>query len=73
MRAETKHGIARTSYELKKAANRIVKGKHPLLFLKTNLMSNCHIIYEVLNMAGKKVVVLFLHPPMMKVYRRVIP
>ena len=72
LKAETKHGIARTSYELKRAASKILDGDK-LLFLKANLMSNYHIIYEVLNFAKKKAAVLFLHPPMMKVYRKIIP
>lgn len=72
LKAETKHGIARTSYELKRAASKILNGDK-LLFLKANLMSNYHIIYEVLNFKGKRAAVLFLHPPMMKVYRKIIP
>jgi hypothetical protein len=44
-----------------------------LLFLKANLMSNYHIIYEVLNFAKKRTAVLFLHPQMMPIYRKIIP
>ena len=72
LKAETKHGIARTSYELKRACSKVLKGDI-LLFLKANLMSNYHILYEVLTYAKKKVAVLFLHPPMIKVYRKILP
>lgn len=72
MKAETKHGIKRTSYELKRAASKILAGDK-LLFLKANLMSNYHIIYEVLAFAKKKAAVLFLHPQMMPTYRKIIP
>lgn len=72
LKAETKHGIARTSLELRKVATKIMRGD-PLLFIKVNLMSNSHILYDVLSLAGKKVAILFLHPPLAKVYRRVVP
>lgn len=72
LKAETKYGIARTSYQLKRAATKILNGDK-LLFLKANLMSNYHSLYEVLNFAKKRVAVLFLHPPNMKVYRKIIP
>lgn len=72
LRAETQHGIARTTFELKRAASKILKGD-VLLFLKANLMSNYHLLYDVLNYTKKKVAVLFLHPPMAKVLRKIIP
>lgn len=69
---ETKHGITRTSNEIKNAAAKILRGDQ-LLFVKANLMSNYHLLYDVLHIAKKKVAVLFLQPAMMKVYRRIIP
>lgn len=72
LRAETQHGIARTTYELKRAASKIFRGD-VLLFLKANLMSNYHLLYDVLSYAKKRVAVLFLHTPMAKVLRKIIP
>lgn len=72
LKAETKHGITRTSTELKRAAGKILRGDK-LLFLKANLMSNYHLLYEVLALAGRRVGVIFLHAPMAEVFRQILP
>lgn len=71
LKAEIRHGITRTYVEVKKAAQRILKGEN-LVFIKANLMSNHHIIYDVLSLAEKKVAVLFLHPPLEPVYKPIL-
>lgn len=70
---ERRHGMSSSSAEIKLAAQRVLHGE-ALVFVKANVGSNHHLLYDAMAMSGKKVGVLFLtpalEPAMQKVFMK---
>ena len=71
-KAERKHGISSTSYELKRVVQKVLKGEK-LVFVKANLVSNHNLLYDAFSFAGKKIATLFLHPALETALKKVLP
>lgn len=71
-KVEARNGITKVLVELKKAVQKVLSGENMLL-LKVNILSNHHLMYEVLEEAGKKLCVLFLNKWNGIAMRKIIP
>lgn len=71
-KAEAKYGARPSSIDMKSVVMKILK-KEPILFIYANLLSDYHIIFEVLDLAGLRLSILFLYEPMIGLIRPVLP
>jgi hypothetical protein len=71
-KAEAKHGARPSSLEMKSVVMKLLR-KEQIMFVYANLLSDYHIIFEVLDLAGLRLSILFLYEPMIGLIKPVLP